>query len=285
MSAVRQATLCNRNRYRTKQESIMNKLYAWLFALLTVTCAGTAIAAEDVLLGPGDVMKVSVFGNPDLGLETKISETGTVSFPLLGDVSVAGLTPSAAEKKLAGLLQSGGYLRKAEVTIAVSVAQSQQLSVLGYVNRPGRYAIDGKRMLTDVLALAGGVNADGGDTATLIRTRDGKTNKEVIDLLDMVRSADFKHNAQLQGGDVIYVERAPKFYIYGEVQRPGAYRLDRNMTVVQALSSGGGLTPRGTERGLRIKRRDADGKLQVLNAKHDDVLQADDVVYVQESLF
>jgi polysaccharide export outer membrane protein len=285
MSAVREATLCNRNRYRTKQESIMNKLYAWLFALLTVTCAGIAIAAEDVLLGPGDVMKVSVFGNPDLGLETKISDTGTVSFPLLGDVSVAGLTPSAAEKKLAGLLQSGGYLRKAEVTIAVSVAQSQQLSVLGYVNRPGRYTIDGKRMLTDVLALAGGVNADGGDTATLIRTRDGKTNKEVIDLLDMVRSADFKHNAQLQGGDVIYVERALKFYIYGEVQRPGAYRLDRNMTVVQALSSGGGLTPRGTERGLRIKRRDADGKLQVLNAKHDDVLQADDVVYVQESLF
>jgi polysaccharide export outer membrane protein len=262
----------------------MNKLYAWLAALLMAACAGAALA-DDVPLGPGDVIKVAVFGNADLGLETKISDAGTISFPLLGDVAIGGLAPSAAEKKIAGLLQSGGYLRKAEVTLAVSVAQSQQVSVLGQVNRPGRYPIDGKRSLTDVLALAGGVNADGSDTATLIRTRDGTTRKDLIDLVDMVRSADMQHNIQLRGGDVIYVERAPRFYIYGEVQRPGAYRLDRNMTVVQALSTGGGLTPRGTERGMRIKRRDAQGKLQVLDAKHDDVLQVDDVVYVQESLF
>ena len=75
------------------------------------------------------------------------------------------------------------------------------------------------------------------------------------------------------------------FYIYGEVQKPGTYKLEPNMTVLQALSVGGGLTPRGTERNVRIKRQTPDGKLEILNAHHDDKVQANDVVYVQESLF
>jgi polysaccharide biosynthesis/export protein len=157
--------------------------------------------------------------------------------------------------------------------------------VLGQVNRPGRYPIDGKRNVTDLLALAGGMNADGGDTVTLVRNRDGKSTKEVIDIIDMVRSGDMKQNLDLASNDVIYVERASRFYIYGEVQRPGTYRLERGMTVIQALSAGGGLTARGTERSIRIKRRDAAGALQVLVAKHDDLVRTDDVVYVQESLF
>jgi polysaccharide export outer membrane protein len=94
-----------------------------------------------------------------------------------------------------------------------------------------------------------------------------------------------KQNIELTGSDVVYVDRAARFYIYGEVQRPGQFRLERGMTVLQALSVGGGLTLRGTERNIRIKRRDAGGNLQVLTAKHDDLIQVDDVVFVQESLF
>ena len=104
-------------------------------------------------------------------------------------------------------------------------------------------------------------------------------------VIDMVRNADLNRDFDVAGNDIIYVERAPRFYIYGEVQRPGAFRLERNMTVLQALSVGGGLTLRGTERGMRVKRRDANGTMQVITAKHDDLLQVDDVVYVQESLF
>jgi polysaccharide export outer membrane protein len=136
-----------------------------------------------------------------------------------------------------------------------------------------------------MLAVAGGVGPEGGDTATIVRVRNGKTTKQVVNLAEMIQSADMKANLDLSNGDVVYVERAPKFYIYGEVQHPGGYRLERNMTVVQALSIGGGLTPRGTQRGLRIKRRDAKGNLQEIDAKQDETLQADDVVYVKESLF
>ncbi|WP_409026962.1 polysaccharide export protein EpsE [Janthinobacterium sp. SUN098] len=262
----------------------MKRLLMWCMATLLALSAGFAGAA-DVQLGAGDVLKISVYGNPDLALETRVSEAGEITFPLVGNVALGGLSVSAAEKKLGGLLESGGFLRKAQVNIIVTQLQSQQVSVLGQVNRPGRYPIEGKRSLMDMLAMAGGVSQDGGDAVNLIRKRNGKTTREIVDIVEMVRSADLNRDLDVAGNDVIFVERAPRFYIYGEVQRPGAFRLERSMTVLQALSVGGGLTQRGTERGIRIKRRDEAGKLEIINAKHDDLLQVDDMVYVQESLF
>jgi polysaccharide export outer membrane protein len=262
----------------------MNRLAYWVAALLLVFSINGAGAAE-VLLGPGDVLRLSVFGNPDLALETRVNEAGSITFPLIGEVSVAGLSPALAEKKIGGLLESGGFVRKPQVNILVTTLQSQQISVLGQVNRPGRYPLEGKRSVIDLLAMAGGIAADGGDTLSLIRKRNGATTKEVIDIISMVRGGELSQDYELAGGDVVYVERAPRFYIYGEVQRPGNFRLERALTVVQALSVGGGLTPRGTERGMVIKRRDANGKLQSIDAKHDDLLQPDDVLYVKESWF
>ncbi len=136
-----------------------------------------------------------------------------------------------------------------------------------------------------MLAQAGGATVEGSDTITLIRKRDGRTTREQIDIIGMVRDANLEHDIDLAADDVIFVERSPRFYIYGEVQRPGAFRLERSMTVLQALSAGGGLTARGTERGMRVKRRGANGKEQVIDVKPEDVLQADDVVYVKESWF
>lgn len=262
----------------------MKRLVMWMMGALLALAAGVGQAA-DLNLGPGDVLKVSVYGSPDLGVETRVSESGAITFPLLGQVAVSGMSTAAAEKKIGGLLESGGFVRKAQVNIIVTSVQSQQVSVLGQVNRPGRYPLESKRSVMDLLALAGGISADGGDQINVIRKRDGATSKEVIDVIDMVRSGKLDRDLELAANDVIYVERAPRFYIYGEVQRPGSFRLERTMTVVQALSAGGGLTPRGTERGMVIKRRDAQGKVQVIDAKQDDLLQNDDVVYVKESWF
>ncbi len=264
------------------------KLLLWLFTMFLVTWVNTvgAVDARYVLLGPGDVLKISVYGSSDLDTEAKVSESGNITFPLLGEVAVDGLSPSAAEKKIADLLESGGLLRKPQVSILATSLQSQQVSVLGYVYRQGRYPIEGKRSLIDVLAMAGGANPDGGDLVTLIRADGGESiKKEVIDMYVMIRSNEMSQNLNIHGGDFIYVERAPRFYIYGEVQRAGVFRLERNMTVVQALSVGGGLSPRGTERGVRIQRRDAEGNLQMLEVKLGELVQPDDVVYIRESLF
>ena len=263
---------------------MMKKLLMSGFGLLLMLWMSVA-GAVDVPLGSGDVLKISVYGNPDLALETRVSESGSITFPMVGAVAVGGLTPAAAEKLIADRLQSGGFLRKAEVNILVTQFQGQLVSVLGQVNRPGRYPIDGKRNLTDILALAGGASATGADTVDLIRTRNGKTTKEVINIVDMMQKGTLNKDLELAGGDLIFVERAPMFYIYGEVQKPGTYRLEPNMTVLQALSAGGGLSPRGTERNVRIKRKTADGKLETLKARHDDLVQPNDVVYIQESLF
>lgn len=262
----------------------MKRFILWMVATLLAFNLGTA-AAADLPLGSGDVVKISVYNNPDLTVETRVSANGFVTFPLLGQVSVSGLSTAAAEKKIAAQLVSGGYVKDPQVNILVSVLASQQVSVLGQVNRPGRFPLDGSRNLLDVLALAGGIGVDGGDVVTVLRPRDGKTTKMVIDIVDIVRTGNAKDDLELTGNDVVYVERAPRFYIYGEVQRPGTFRIERSMTVLQALAAGGGLTPRGTERGLRIQRRAADGKLQELKAELNDLVQSDDVLYVRESLF
>jgi polysaccharide export outer membrane protein len=264
---------------------MMKRIAGWMCAVLLATALPTLALAAEVELGAGDVVKVSVYNNPDLALETRVSESGSITFPLIGKVEVGGLSPAAAEQKIAGLLESGGFLRKAQVNLIVTVPQSQLASVLGQVNRPGRYPVDGKRSVMDLLALAGGISADGADSVTLIRKRGGATTRESLDIVEMVRSGSLERDLDLAANDVIYVERAPHFYIYGEVQRPGSFRLERSMSVVQALSTGGGLTPRGTEKGMVIKRRGADGKLQVIDAKHDDMVKTDDVIYVKESLF
>lgn len=264
----------------------MKRQLLWILAALTMclSLSGGASAAE-IPLGSGDVVKISVFGNPDLAVETRVSESGFITFPLIGQVQVAGQSVSQAEKIIAASLEKGGFVKKPQVNLIVSVLASQQVSVLGQVNRPGRYPLDAKRTLLDFLALAGGVTPDGSDQVTLIRKRDGNTTKEVIDVPKMLRDGNMDRDFDLGANDVIFVERAPRFYIYGEVQRPGAFRVERDMTVQQALSAGGGLTPRGTERGLTIKRRGDDGKTQELRVKPDDLVKTDDVIYVKESLF
>jgi polysaccharide export outer membrane protein len=262
----------------------MKRILLGMFAVVLAWSMGAA-RADEMVLGGGDVVKISVFGNPDLGVETRVSESGFITVPLVGQVAVGGLSSAAAEAKIASMLERGGFVKKPQVNLLITALTSQQVSVLGQVKNAGRYPIEGRRTVLDLLALAGGIGIDGGDIVTVVRTRDGKIYKEQVDTAELVRNTDMASNLDVQGGDTIFVERAPRFYIYGEVQRPGMLRLERQMTVLQALSAGGGLTPRGTERGLRIKRRDESGKLQTIDVRGDDLLKPDDVVYVKESLF
>jgi len=160
------------------------------------------------------------------------------------------------------------------VNVALTTLRSSQVSVLGLVARPGRYALDEtSAQLTDVIAAAGGIAAGGADTVTVLRA--GKEHK--VDML----AKPFK----LQGGDTVHVERAPVFYIYGEVARSGAYPVQPNMTVMQAIVAGGGITPRGSERRLKLRRAGADGKLVETDTSLRDIVKPDDVIYVKEALF
>ncbi|MBV8033887.1 polysaccharide export protein EpsE [Roseateles sp.] len=251
--------------------------------------APAAAAAAEYRFGAGDVVRVVVYQNPDLTLETRVSETGVISYPLLGSVRIGGLGVSAAEKLIADGLKNGNFVKAPQVTLILLQIKGNQASVLGQVNRPGRYPIETTDMrMTDLLANAGGVATTGGDIVVLSGTRGGKPFRMEIDLPSVFgpnTAAGGASDVLIQNGDVLWVDRAPLVYIYGEVQRPGPMRLERGMTLMQALASGGGLNQRGTERGIRVHRKSADGKVQVVQPGMDDSLKEGDVVYVKESLF
>ena len=255
-------------------------------AAIGAAAAPAPAPAAEYRLGAGDAVRITVYQSPDLTLEARIGETGLVSYPLLGNVKIGGMTVNAAEKLIAEGLKNGNFVKAPQVSVLVTQVRGNQASVLGQVNRPGRFPIEATDLrLSDLLAIAGGIAVGGADTVVLVGARNGQRIRKEIELSTIFRSANRDDDMLVLNGDVVYVERAPIVYIYGEVQRPGPMRLERGLTVMQALATGGGLPQRGTARGLRLHRKQADGKLDVLQPAMDDLLRDGDVVYVRESLF
>jgi polysaccharide export outer membrane protein len=172
------------------------------------------------------------------------------------------------------------------VNVTLLELRSRQVSVLGEVARPGPYPLEeAQQTLTELLALAGGVTANGDDNVVVITRRNGSTDRQSIDVPAMYRSGDLSADIELRNGDTIFVPTAPLFYVYGAAQRPGAYRLEPQTSVLRALTLGGGLAPRGTERGLTIHRRMPDGSEKQIAAKLTDLVEPNDIIRVKESVF
>jgi polysaccharide export outer membrane protein len=271
--------------------ALSQSIFRWL--VLSVCCMVAAVSAAqdpkaDYVLGAGDLIRITVFQNPDLTTEARVGESGAITFPLVGNVQVGGMTTGEAGERIARLLRDGKFVQRPQVNVLVLTVRGSQVSVIGQVNKPGRYPIEvTNTRVSDVLALAGGIMPTGADTVIVVGQRDNRAYRKEIDIPSLFQSQTGRTNDDVlvAGGDVLYVHRAPQFYIYGEVQRPGAYRLERNMSVMQALAQGGGVTARGTERGLRLHRRDTGGKVQVKEPTMEEQVQADDVLYVRQSLF
>ena len=245
-----------------------------------------AKAMPDYPLGAGDAIRVQVFQNPDLTIETRVSENGSITYPMIGAVELGGLSIALAEKKIADALQQGGFIQKPQVNIVLTQIRGNQIAVLGQVNRPGRFPLEtANTRLSDMLANAGGATIAGDDIVTVTGLRNGKSFRKQVDIPSLFLAEKQQDNIVLQGGDSIFVDRAPVFFIYGEAQHPGSFRIERNMTVMQALAAGGGPTPRGSERRLRLHRKAADGSIQQLEPKLTDTVLPNDVIYVKESIF
>lgn len=251
------------------------------------SAADAQTAPAEYRLGPGDAIRIAVYQNPDLSFETRLSDGGVISFPLLGAVRVGGLAVGEAEKLIADGLRKGDFVKNPQVTVVLMQARGSQVSVLGQVNKPGRYPLEtAQTRLSDVLAQAGGIiPATGSEVATVVGTRDGQAFRRLVDLPQVFSTAQRQDDIVLQGNDVVFVDRASTIYIYGEVQHPGQLRLERGMTLLQGLAAGGGLTLRGSDKGIRVHRRGSAGKTDVLQPSMDEVLRDGDVIYVRESLF
>jgi polysaccharide export outer membrane protein len=241
---------------------------------------------QDYRLGPGDAIGVQVYQSPDLSVDARVSENGVISYPLVGSVQLGGLTISEAERKIADALRTGGFLKAPQVNIVLRQVRGNQVSVLGQVSRPGRFPLETfTTRVSDMLAAAGGTTPTGDDVLIVTGQRGGKPFRKVIDIPGLFLNEKSGDDILLAGGDTLYVAKAPVFYIYGEAQKPGPYRIERGMTVMQALAQGGGPTVRGSQNRLRLHRRDASGKVVEAVPKLTDLVRPEDVIYVRESIF
>ena len=251
------------------------------------TAASAAADPDMYRIGPGDTIHITVYQSPDLSVDARVTEAGAISYPLLGRVQLAGLSVTGAEQHIASELKRREFVKDPQVQIVVTQVRANQVNVLGQVGKPGRYPLDLTGMrLTEVLALAGGVVAGvGSDTVVLSGTRDGKLFRHEIDLPRLFSAGGTAEDVVVAPGDTVWVDRAPQIYIYGEIQHPGTMRLERGMTLMQAVAAGGGATPRGTLKGIKVTRRGPDGKMQTLEPAMEDTLKDGDVVFIRESLF
>jgi polysaccharide export outer membrane protein len=264
----------------------LHKLVICALLLCGVGLCAAADVPTNYRFGPGDSIKISVFQNPDLTLETRVSEDGTITYPLVGRVAIGDLDIGTAEKKVGKALLDGGFLTNPQVSIQLVEVRGNKVSVLGQVNKPGSFPLVSTNIrVSQAIADAGGVTTIGDDRVILTGTRDGKPFRREIDIDALYRDNHPDQDAVLAGGDSIYVPRAPMFYIYGEITKPGNYRVERNMTMRQALAAAGGLTLRGSERRLRVVRPNAQGVPEKVSTDLNDLVAPGDVIYVNESIF
>jgi polysaccharide export outer membrane protein len=238
------------------------------------------------------LVKISVYGNPDLTTLTRVLPNGTITFPLIGAVAVGGFSQAHAEEIIAAKLRDGGFVKNAAVTMFVqerSEVPNASVTVLGQVLHSGTYSLDPETAgsvstLVTLLAKAGGTTDKAADHLFLVRKENGQPHRQRVDLIDLLGNGNIKADFPLVNNDVVLVPEMDVFYIYGEVQHPGRYQLERDMTVMQGLSVASGLTARGSIKGIELNRQ-VGGEIKTFRSNLDDHMQPNDVVYVKTSVF
>lgn len=246
---------------------------------------GSADGRQISLLGVGDWVNVDILGQPGV-TSVYVGADGTINLPLVGSIPVAGISTDQAAGRVTKALKDGGYFVDPQVTVRVTQPQSQSVAVIGEVQSPGRYPITPRTTIVELLAQAGGVKETAADVGYVLRADGtGRVNSNPVNLTLTPDIKDSSRTWTLLGGDSLLVPRAEHFFIQGEVTTPGKYRIEPDMTVMQAIARAGGITERGSERRIELKRADRPGHYQTLHAKPGDPVKADDIIRVKESLF
>lgn len=253
---------------------------------------------EEYRIGAKDLLEIKVFGLDELNTTTRVSEDGSITLPLLGQVQVAGLTKEGTESHLAKMLEAK-YLKNAQVTVFIKDYQSRRVAVLGAVKNPGTYELLGRQTVLQLLSQAGGLTENaGGDLLILRQSKTGISAQLAIDIEKLMVDGNPRLNVPLYPDDIlnIPVDKIIRVYVFGEVTRPGALevRKSKNISLLQAIAQAGGTTDRASKSNVTIKKKDELGREvkltvdinDILKGKKPDVPMADGyVVYVPESLF
>src|SRR5215471_13346716 len=254
------------------------------------TAAPATISASDLRIGPGDLLEISVFGAADFNKQVRVSSAGDVSLPLIGLVRLAGLTTDLAEKLVEQKLLSGGYFTDPQVSIFEKEYQTQGISVLGEVQKPGIYPMLGSHKLFDVISAAGGTTPKAGNQVTITH-RDQAQPPQTVTLAG-AGSDSTRNNPEVLPGDTVVIQKAGVVYVVGDVRTPGGFVMDKPVvTVLQALALDQGANTTAKLDGARLIRRTGDQRedvpialKRILASQAPDVnLQADDILFVPNS--
>ncbi len=254
-----------------------------------------AAAQVGYIIGAQDLLTITVFNEPDLTNNYRVDADGMITFPLIGRVPSAGLTLVELQDRIRSALASG-YIRNPQVRVEIEQYKSQSVYVIGEVRSPGKITMTGEMKLIEALALAGSPTASASNELIVVHPKkphaagtatlpgedaDAVTTRVNIKDLQVGKAGQ---DVLLQDGDTLFVPKAQAFYITGQVRNPGSYVLDPGMTVLQAISLAGGLTDRGSDRGIKAVRI-IDGKRKEVDVKLTDLVQADDTIQIRQRFF
>jgi len=269
----------------------------WLWLLLSgLLAAPLAAQRSNYVVGPEDVIMITVFEQTALSGKYTVEADGTFTFPLIGRVKAGGLMLRGVEEELRRRL-SDGFLKNPQISVAVEQYRSQRVFVMGEVHTPGTYPITGDMTLIEVLARAGYTTTNASGEVVILRSAagggapaspllpgqgQGDEAAEVvrIDLRELASGA-MATNVALRDGDTVFVPTSEVVYVFGHVRNPGGYPMKKGTTVLQALSLAGGITDRGSTARVKIVRS-IDGKRKEIGVKLTDLVQPFDTIIVPE---
>lgn len=261
--------------------------------LAVVTGAPAAAQSGDYVLGPGDVLAITVWDQLDLSGKFTIDPQGGFAFPIVGTFKAAGRTARDVETEMKERLRAERIFTDPQITVVVDTYSSQRVFIVGEVRSAGSYPLRGETTLLEALAQAGSASPEAASEVVIVRPPGGgqraravlpaeAPDAEMIRVdLALLQRGDLSRNVVLQNGDTIFVPRAENFFVFGQVRSPGQYVARRGTTVMQALSLAGGITDRGALNRVRVVRI-VDGKKKEFKVKlTDEVLPGDTIVVPQ----
>jgi polysaccharide biosynthesis/export protein len=255
-----------------------------VFVIFLIVLNGYKASGQDYLVGPGDVLSITVYDNDDLKTKVRVASNGTIVMPLLGQVNVNKLSISAITEKLTRLL-AGGYIVNPQVNVFVDEFRSKKVVILGNVRNPGLIELSGPTTFLELVSKAGGFDKDAGDTATIKRKVDGKDDVIVINLVSLVKGGDMSQNVQIGDEDTVYIASAGMCYVTGEVGQPGTYPCGEGATVLKLVTLAHGFNGKAAKSSINIVRMVNNKKNVLEKVSLDTLVMHNDVIVVPESFF
>jgi polysaccharide export outer membrane protein len=243
-------------------------------------------ADTDYIVGPQDVIAVRIYGEEKLSGKIRIDNDGSFPFEYLGRVKAEGMTTAQIEAYLTKAL-GDGYLRTPQVSVEVVEYRSQSVFVTGEVRAPNKYSLQGNSTLMDALTLAGSITPNAGNWVQITHARQG------VEVLGPSASVEYDmrvnlrdiqtgkaQNIKMRDGDTIFVPKAERVWVVGQVRNPQGVIHEEGMTVFEAIAAAGGITEKGSNSRIEIVRIE-NGQRKSIDAKQTDVLKPGDQVNVR----